>query len=139
LSGAIDIAPTIADLFGIEAQEWMHGRSLLDYVRATDAPADEVIVSAMPLGVPGRASVSVVDDVTRSVIEWQPITVAAGNWVMLFATWDDPIELYDTAADPDWTGNIADTHPDIVRELHAKMVAELRRAGADAEQLEARS
>jgi arylsulfatase A-like enzyme len=138
LSGAIDIAPTVADLFGIEKQAWMHGRSLLDYVRSDDAPADDVIVSAMPLGVPGRASVSVVDDVTRSVIEWQPITVASGRWVMLFATQDDPIELYDVEADPDWHSNVVDDHPDTARDLHAKMMAELRTAGADDEQLEAR-
>ena len=139
LSGAIDIAPTIANLLGVEKQEWMLGRSLTDYIESEDAPEDEVIISAMPLGVPGRASMSVVDDVTRSVIEWQPITVASGEWVMLFATWDDEIELYNVANDPDWQHNVAAAEPDVIKALHAKMIAELKRSGADEEQLQARS
>ena len=138
LSGAIDMAPTVADLFGIEKQDWMHGRSLLEYIQSPDALEDDVIISAMPLGVPGRAAVSVVDDITRSVTEWQPITVASGDWVLLFATWDDPIELYDVKADPDWLTNVAEDHADVVQALHAKMLAELVKAGADEEQLEAR-
>ena len=138
LSSAMDIAPTITGLFGIDKQEWMLGRSLLDYVESEDAPETEVAISAMPLGVPGRALVSVVDDVTRGIIEWQPITVTSGEWTLLFATWDEPIELYHTATDPGQSNNVAGETPDVVRELHTKLIAELVRAGADEEQLEAR-
>ena len=138
LSSAMDIAPTLAALFGIDKQEWMLGRSLLDYVESEDAPEREVAISAMPLGVPGRASVSVVDDVTRGIVEWQPITVTSGDWTMLFATWDEPIELYNTLTDPAQRDNVVEEHPDEVRNLHTKMMSELVRAGADEEQLEAR-
>ena len=138
LSSAMDIAPTITALFGIEDQDWMLGRSLLDYVASEDAPAQDIAISAMPLGVPGRASVAVVDDVTRGIVEWQPITATSGDWTLLFATWNDPIELYNIAADPRQLDNVADGSPDIVRDLHSKLMAELVRAGADEEQLAAR-
>ena len=138
LSSAIDIAPTLAGLFGLDKQEWMLGRSLLDYVDSADAAEDEIAISAMPLAVPGRASVSVVDDVMRGVVEWQPITATSGNWTLLFATWDDRIELYNTAQDPSQAVNVAADNPQVVRDLHAKLMAELVRAGADDEQLDAR-
>ena len=116
----------------------MLGRSLLDYVDSADAAEDEIAISAMPLAVPGRASVSVVDDVMRGVVEWQPITATSGNWTLLFATWDDRIELYNTAQDPSQAVNVAADNPQVVRDLHAKLMAELVRAGADDEQLDAR-
>lgn len=72
---------------------------------------------------------SVVDDVFRVIAEWQPITLTTARWSLLFSRWSDPIELYDLEHDADQTRNVAAERPDVVRELHARLVAELVAAG----------
>jgi arylsulfatase A-like enzyme len=141
VSSAINMAPTILDLFGIDKPEHMLGRSLLPLVQSTKESGDEIAITAMPLARSG-AGTRVVDDSLRRVDEWQPITVTTNHWMMLFARWDEPIELYelDVDAQENKLGrNLADDRPEVVRELHAKLIAELKRAGANEEAIAARS
>jgi arylsulfatase A-like enzyme len=128
---AIDLAPTVLDLLGLEASEQMVGVSLGGALDA--APEREVAISAMPLATPG-AKVALVDDVTRGVHEWQPITVTTGEWTMLFSRWEDPVELFAAGSDED----VAAEHPEVVEALVALMLAELERGGASAADLEPR-
>jgi arylsulfatase A-like enzyme len=140
VSAAINIAPTVLDLFGLEKPAHMLGRSLLALVRSPDVAGDDVAITALPLGAPG-AEVRVVDDMLRDVKEWQPITVNTSEWMLVFARWDEPIELYATS-DGHGGGlgrNLADEHPEVVKDLHAKLIAELERAGASEEAITARS
>jgi len=133
LVSAVDIAPTVLELFGLSPTESMVGFSA---VGASDARR-ELAISAMPLAQPGD-DVMVVDDITRSVAEWQPITVVTDKWLMLFARWDEPVELYRVREDPRCEHNVAAAHPDVVRRLHSLLVDELRLAGASAEAIVAR-
>jgi arylsulfatase A-like enzyme len=140
VGAAINFAPTILDLFGIDKPDEMLGRSLVPMVHSTDGPGDEVVLTALPLTAPG-AEVRVVDNLMRSVDEWQPITVTTQDWMMLFSRWDEPLELYEMG-DADGPGlgpNVASEHPRVVKELHATMIAELRRAGASEEAIAQRS
>lgn len=137
LVSAIDVAPTLLALFGLEAPETFHGRSLLPHLDAEGEPVRSVALSAMPLAEPGTPS-PVVDDIMRTVLEWQPITVTTERWRLLFSRWSDPVELYDLSDDPAEMQNVASENPDVVRELHGMMVAELRRAGVDERDLEQR-
>lgn len=141
VAAAIHIAPTILDLFGLEQPEQMLGRSLVPLVRSSDEPADDITVTAMPLAAPG-GSVRVVDDLTRVVDEWQPITLMSRDWMMLFSRWDDPIELYavnGSVIDAPHGPNLAADRPDVVKDLHGKLIAELQRAGASDDAIQARS
>jgi arylsulfatase A-like enzyme len=141
VSSAINIAPTVLDLFGIDKPEHMLGRSLLPLVRSTKEQGDEFAITAMPLAQPGDET-RVVDDFLRNVDEWQPITVTTNEWMMLFARWDEPIELYaiDGTNNANRLGpNVAQGHPEVVKELHAKLISELKRAGADEAAIAARS
>ena len=138
LISAIDMAPTLLDLFGVQPPAHMLGRSLLPLVRDQSLPGNEITVTAMPLASPGDG-VRVVDDVFRSIREWQPISVREGSWLLLFSRWSDPIELYDLESDPGCSTDVADSHPEVVRTMHEKLIAELRRAGASEDAIAARS
>jgi arylsulfatase A-like enzyme len=124
----IDIAPTVLDLMGVSSPDYFHGRSLLPLVNDPALPGDPVAMTGAPLAAPGD-SVALVDDVMRNILEWQPLTLTTEEWSLIFSRWDDPIELYDLQGDPGQEKNVADTHPDVVRELHGMLVAELQRAG----------
>ena len=140
ISSAINIAPTILDLFGLEKPEHMLGRSLLPLVRSRTERGDEFAITAMPLAQPGDET-RIVDDFSRSITEWQPITITTNEWTMLFARWDEPIELYAIDGGNHANGlgpNLADVRPEIVKELHTKLIAELTRARASDEAIAAR-
>jgi arylsulfatase A-like enzyme len=132
LVSAIDLAPTLLGLFGIDAPASFHGRSLLER-----APVREVAVTALPLAAPGTPS-PVVDDVFRVIDEWQPITVTTADWRLLFSRWADPIELYDLARDPGETENVADEHPEVVERLHRLLIEELELGRASEDDLQPR-
>ncbi len=80
---AIDIAPTILDLFGVEKDPAMEGRSLVPELYGDDGPDRDVI-----LDLP-RTSDS---DRRRALIRGDHKLVALGD--------DDAFQLYDLAGDP---------------------------------------
>jgi arylsulfatase A-like enzyme len=125
-----DLAPTLLELEGLEADPRMSGRSLLPLVRGSREADARVVVSE------GRAS--------RAIL-W-------GKWhMMLFepmknvkAGGDDekkPVNvdsLYDLAEDPGERHNVFKANPDVVAELKARLAAALANAkAADAAQDEA--
>jgi len=138
LVSAVDLAPTITDIFGLEAPDQFLGRSLLPLVTSPQGPGREVAISAMPLANAGSDLVSVVDDITRQVREWQPVTVTTDDWTMLWSVRQEPCELYDRRSDPNQTTNVAADHPSVVERLHALMIGELEVAGASAHHIDAR-
>ncbi len=134
----IDLAPTALELMGIDIPESFHGRSLVPLVGDETVPGDPFTLSGVPLATPGD-KLAVVDDVMRNVAEWQPLTLTTDRWSLVFSRWEDPIELYDLHDDAGQTKNLADQHPDVVKDLHALMVGELERAGTPEAALQARS
>ena len=138
LVSAIDLAPTITDLFGLETPEQFLGSSLLPLVTSPQGPGREVAISAMPLANVGTDLVSVVDDVTRQVGEWQPITVTTDDWTMLWSIRDEPCELYDRRSDRGQRANVASEHPGEVERLHSLMISELELADASSHHLDPR-
>jgi hypothetical protein len=87
------------------------------------------VLTALPLANPGDA-VEVVDDLMRTVVEWQPVTITTERWSLLYATPTEPVELYDLRSDPKQTTNVAAQHPDVIRSLLEMYAEDLRRAGA---------
>jgi arylsulfatase A-like enzyme len=122
---AIDLAPSILELLGLEPPEAMVGRSIVPALQSLDAPGREVAISAMPLATPGD-KVALVDDITRSVEEWQPITVTSAEWTLVFSRWQDPIELFRAGSAED----VAKEHPAVVERLVELMLSELQLGGA---------
>jgi arylsulfatase A-like enzyme len=71
----------------------------------------------------------VVDDLMRTVVEWQPVTITTQDWSLLYATPNDPIELYDLRTDPKQMTNVAAKHPEVIAKLVELYAEDLRRAG----------
>jgi arylsulfatase A-like enzyme len=135
LVSALDVAPTVLRLLGVNPPPTFLGHPLTD--DQAEHSGREVVLTGLPLAVPGERSLAVVDDLTRRVVEWQPVTVTSKEWSLLFATSSEPVELYD-ANDPD-AQNVADAHPAEVARLRRLLLEELERGSADAAAVAARS
>ncbi|HEY1693116.1 MAG TPA: sulfatase [Polyangiaceae bacterium] len=109
-----DIAPTVLEVEGLEADARMSGRSMLGLARGQKEPDARVVVTE------GRAS--------RAVL-WGP-------WHYVSHTdGETDEELYDLEDDPGERRNVAHAHPDVVAEMKARLAAALANApAADAKQ-----
>lgn len=125
LSCALDIAPTLMDMAGLTPRPEMGGRSLLPAVTGQRFKERAHVVTALPFANPGD-SVKAVDDLMRTVVDWQPVTITTPEWSLLYATPDEPIELYDLRSDPKQTKNVADRNPDVIKKLLKLYAQDLR-------------
>jgi arylsulfatase A-like enzyme len=94
LADLVDIAPTVADVFGVRdeggADRAFQGRSLLPVIA----------------GAPGRPIV-----VSRTVWERPRYALRDGRWTLVYDTANGDEELFDTADDPGETRNVAKERP----------------------------
>jgi hypothetical protein len=100
----VDIAPTVLELEGLEADPRMSGLSLMPLVRGQKEAEPRVVVTE------GRGS--------RAIL-W-------GRWHLVVhdgAELDD--QLYDLVEDPGERRNVARAHPDEVAEMRARLTAAL--------------
>jgi arylsulfatase A-like enzyme len=114
----VDVAPTVADVFGVRGEggsdREFQGRSLLPVIA----------------GAPGRPLV-----VSRTVWEHPRYALRDGRWTFVYDTANGNEELFDTAADPDEMRNVAGQHPlraAYLRETLLQWVGSVFRPGADA-------
>jgi len=114
----VDIAPTVADVFGVRgeggADREFQGRSLLPVIS----------------GAPGRPVV-----VSRTVWERPRYALRDGRWTFVYDTANGSEELFDTAADPEERQDVAAQHPlraAYLRETLLEWVGSVFRPGADA-------
>ncbi len=144
----VDIAPTVMDVEGLEADPRMSGRSMLPLVRGKRESEPRVVISE------GRASRAILWGNWRFVLH-EPAAHPAGaprpdpggppplrgaapampvkkppadrdapdREAEGEPTFED--ELYDLATDPGERHNVAHQHPDVVAELRARLVAGL--------------
>lgn len=99
----IDIAPTLLELEGLEADPRMSGRSMLGLARGQKEEPRPVVAE-------GRASRALLWD------RWHLIT---------HDTSDFEEQLYDLETDPGERRNVASSHPDVVAEMRARLGAAL--------------
>lgn len=137
LTSALDIAPTLLEMAGINASEnvSLSGRSLVPFMAGNCDPLHSSLISAMPLANPG-GEVAVVDDQVRTVVDWQPITVTTDRWSLLYSLASEPVELYDLERDPSQSVNVANENPEVVDDCVSVIHEALE--GVDAELAEPR-
>ena len=129
----VDIAPTVLDVEGIEADPRMSGRSMLPLARKRREAEPRVVVSE------GRASRAILWGPWRLIVH-QPVAksaaskgdptgpveakgTAADRDAGAEPTFED--ELYDLSTDPGERRNVARQHPDVVADLRARLIAAL--------------
>jgi arylsulfatase A-like enzyme len=139
LPSAVDLAPTILELLGVPFPNGLalHGRSFVPALHGDTAPGRDIVVTTMPLANPGQA-VRVVDSVLRQVMQFQPASISAPEWSLLYAARGEPAELYHLPSDPKQATNVAERHPGVVQDLHRAYVTLLEETGTADEYLEPR-
>ena len=114
---SIDIAPTILELEGLEADPRMSGRSVLALARGRKEPEARVVVSE------GRLSRAVLWENWHFVLHDTPSHPSMQPDGGKVPTPED--ELYDLQEDPGERRNVARIHPDVVEEMRARLNAAL--------------
>jgi arylsulfatase A-like enzyme len=99
-----DIAPTVLELEGLEANPRMSGRSLVTLARGQKEPEPRVVVTE------GRASKAILWDRWRLIVREGP---------------DAEDQLFDLHEDPGERRNVAGSHADVVAEMKARLAAAL--------------
>jgi len=130
LTCALDIAPTIRAMAGLPRLPEMNGNSILPAVLGQPFEGRDHVLTALPFANPGD-KVEVVDDLMRTVVEWQPVTITTEEWSLLYATPDEVIELYDLRTDPRQKRNVASQNARVVEELLRLYAQDLRTERVD--------
>ena len=121
-SSAIDVMPTVLDLFGQPAPPWVQGRSLLPAIGDSNATGRDFVISTLPFANPGDR-VSSVDNVSRPLTAGLVTTVTAGEWSLLYSVEPGMSELYHLPSDPEQNNNLIHHQSETAGELHRHLIA----------------
>ena len=127
-SSAIDVMPTVLDLFGQEKPGWVQGRSLLPAARDTKHPGREFTISTLPFANPGDR-VRSVDNVSRPLTAGLVTTVTAGDWSLLYSVEAGMSELYHLPSDPGQQKDLVHVEKEMAGEVHKRLVGFMRDTG----------
>ncbi|HEY93854.1 MAG TPA: sulfatase-like hydrolase/transferase [Dehalococcoidia bacterium] len=125
LASAVDMMPTILDLFGQEIPSYVEGKSLVPAVKDTKTPGREVVFTACPFINAGDTD-QLVDHLLRRCVVPSMTTVTTDEWSFLHDCAPGGSELYNLKSDPDQLNNVIGQHPDIARDMHKYMVGFMR-------------
>ena len=125
-----DITPTVLDIFGVQTDVEMEGRSLVPvFERSAGSGRNHVVSSGMQLLDEGLWK-SI--EVSARTARWRLVRKArleedypqgsfryAKHWEIITKLYErePPIELFDTASDPDEQTDVSGAHPNVVTEL----------------------
>ena len=104
---SVDVLPTLLELAGLPLPEGRDGRSFAAVLADPSRPARDHCIQVYPRGQRLGRAVRTAD---RRLVEWRAFDAPASSAVL---------ELYDLAADPDETRNLAAERPDDVARLRA--------------------
>jgi arylsulfatase A-like enzyme len=121
LTSAVDLMPTILDLFGCEIPSVVEGRSLVSAVRDPTLKGREYVVSAHPFTNAGDM-VKSVDDIGRKGEMASTASVTTNEWSLLYVVEPGLSELHHLTSDPKQEKNIITERPDVARDLHQTLI-----------------
>ncbi len=114
----VDLAPTILELLGLEANPRMTGKSLVALAKGGKEPEERVVVSE------GRGTRAILYGRHRLLVrEGAARTTYVGDKAVTANE-----ELYDLLDDPGERRDLAKTRPELVAEMRARLVAALAHA-----------
>ncbi len=128
ITSVVDVMPTLLDALGVDAPDYVDGRSLLPAMADAATPGREYAVSTIPFANPGD-SVRSVDNVSRSLQASPVTTVTAGDFSLLYSMDPGESELFRLSTDPAQSENIIEANPSDAREMHRLLVRFMRETG----------
>lgn len=111
----VDLAPTLADLVGVEPGDGWQGRSLVPLLTESGLEARSAFAE--------RRNAHKHDPYVDQRRGRHETALVNGRWKLIVLHDLDRVELYDREADPDETRDVAARHPERVRELTAQLEA----------------
>jgi arylsulfatase A-like enzyme len=121
LTSAVDLMPTVLDLFGQEIPSRVEGKSLLPLTRNPALPGRDHVISACPFINAGDSD-QLVDHLLRKCVTPSMATITTDEWSLLYGVEPGGSELYNLKSDPAQEKNVIAGHKDIARELHGLLV-----------------
>jgi arylsulfatase A-like enzyme len=114
----VDLAPTIAELLGLEAQTRFSGRSLVGLAKGQPEKDERVVVTE------GRGTRAIMHGRHRLLVREGPARVTSFEGKTTIVN----EELFDLVDDPGERRDLAKTQPDLVALMRARLVAALANA-----------
>jgi arylsulfatase A-like enzyme len=121
LTSAVDLMPTILDLFGQEIPAYVEGESLLPAVKNHARPGREYVITGCPFINAGDTD-QLVDHLLRKCVVPSMTTITTDEWSLLQDCAPGGSELYNLKSDPEQERNVIGQNPDIARDLHQYLV-----------------
>ena len=121
LTSAIDLMPTVLDIFGQEIPLRVEGKSLLPIAKNPLLPGRDYVISACPFINAGDTD-QLVDHLLRKCVTPSMATITTDEWSLLYDAESGGSELYNLRSDPDQEKNVISQNKDIARELHKVLV-----------------
>jgi len=125
LTSAVDLMPTVLDLFGQEIPSYVEGESLLPAVKNTSKPGHEVVFTACPFINAGDMD-QLVDHLLRKCVVPSMTTITTDEWSLLHDCEPGGTELYNLKSDPEQKNNVIVQNTDVARDLHKYLVEFMR-------------
>ena len=121
LTSAVDLMPTVLDLFGQEIPSRVEGKSLVPAVKNPTLPGRDYVISSCPFINAGDTD-QLVDHLLRKCMTPSMATVTTDEWSLLHDVEPGGSELYNLKSDPDQERNVIAGHMDTAKELHKLLV-----------------
>lgn len=137
LTSAIDLMPTVLDMFGVDIPPGVEGRSVLPAIRDTNKPGREHLFSSSVIVNAGDTDQSV-DGVRRNAETASMATVTTDEWTLLYDTAEGGSELYNLQDDPGQEHDVIDHNRDVAKELHGLLLKHLRETNVEDRLIEPR-
>lgn len=137
LTSAIDLMPTVLDLFGCEIPKKVEGHSLLPAIKDRRTRGRDFVVSAHPFTNAG-GMVRSVDGNNRRGDKASTATITTDEWSLLHVVEPGLSELFYLPSDPKQEKNLISENPDKARELHQLLVKFMRETKVAKELIEPR-
>ncbi len=121
LTSAVDLMPTVLEMFGFAPPPHVEGRSLLPGMNDPAAGGRDFVVSSIPFANPGDP-VRSVDNFLRMLKDPTVTTVTAGDFSLLYSPDAGMSKLFDLSRDPGQERDVIADRPDAAEELHRRLI-----------------
>jgi arylsulfatase A-like enzyme len=121
LTSAVDLMPTVLDIFSQEIPDAVEGESLLPKVQDLSIPGRSFTISTHPFAKQHKVIRSVDGEERQSLVD-SDTTITTDEWSLLFNTDPGRSMLFHLPTDRKQEKNIIREQPEVARDLHQMLV-----------------